>query len=99
MIHLRIENETYPLCGSILNRGDALTSELETNKCKFCLNIYQDKPKYRKIPFFERWAHFGEGHYGPLEWVAFGISTLGLGLLPIYLLKHLSKTIIYLKNR
>jgi len=48
----------------------------------------------RDVPLVEQLAHFGDSHYGELEWMALGLFTVGLGVLPMIATKKVCQFIM-----
>jgi len=99
-VHLRQSQADKPICGV----GDwDLLGNIEDNQCPKCLTAYdllQEKARkdYKSDRFrrnLTRWAHFGEGEWGALEWLALAAKTLGLGVILMLLAKPFLKGLHY----
>jgi len=98
VIHL--SQTTWPRetrCGAknSLRTGDAITSEFSTVTCPACIALGDyPPPPMRDVPLVEQLAHFGDSHYGELEWMALGLFTVGLGVLPMIATKKVCQFIM-----
>jgi hypothetical protein len=63
---------------------------------------YEEEHKPTRLERFESWlqmwAYFGESDYDQLPMLAIGVCTLGLGLIPIFGMKHGAKLLLRLRQ-
>ena len=100
MIHY--SPQTWPRrarCEAVIpNQGDAISSEFSTVTCPECRELGVPPIKYRDVSRVEWLAKFGEGHYGELDWIALGVLTWGVGILPMIATKKICRVIMRSRN-
>lgn len=92
-------------CNRVFYRGrDSVAGPNESHliTCTDCMAIYERVTNPPRMTFEDRVrmiAHTGEGSYGPLDWVAIGAMTLGIGIPIVFILKPFAKAYVKYKDR